>query len=297
MTLRLEPRRSPTVLVVGHVTHDRFEQRVRAGGSAFYAAKTTRALGARARLVSTVGVDFERYEELHGLEMLLTVRDRTTTFENSYGVGRSRIQSVGAVGGAVTPRSLPPEWRKPDVLFLAPVIGEVDVPTWLDAIDAPLVGLGLQGALKGLGERDGSSRPVVPRPFGLTDDVLEQVGVAFLSDEDLAELACLDFLERLRRVVPIVVLTEGARGSRVWTRSGAYKVGTFPVISRDPTGAGDVYAAAFLVAMSEGARPGDAALLASAAASIVVEEEGGIALERLGDCRERAAAVPLETAC
>jgi sugar/nucleoside kinase (ribokinase family) len=74
-------------------------------------------------------------------------------------------------------------------------------------------------------------------------------------------------------------------------------VGTFPIVARDPTGAGDVYAAAFLVAMSEGAGPADAALLASAAASIVVEEEGGVALERLGDCRERAAAVPLETAC
>jgi bifunctional ADP-heptose synthase (sugar kinase/adenylyltransferase) len=297
MTLRPETRRSPTALVVGHVTHDRFDQRVRAGGSAFYAAKTTRALGARARLVSTVGVDFERYEELRGLEMLLTVRDRTTTFENSYEAGRPRIQRVGAVGAAVTPRSLPPEWRKADVLFLAPVIGEVDVPNWLDTIDAPIVGLGLQGVLKGPGERNGSSRSIVPRPFELADEVLARVTVAFLSDEDVVELASLDLLDRLRRVVPTVVLTEGARGSRLWTRSGTYRVGTFPVVSRDPTGAGDVYAAAFLVAMSEGARPGDAALLASAAASVVIEEEGGIALERLGNCRERAAAVPLETGC
>lgn len=296
MTLRPEAR-SPTALIVGHVTHDRFDQRVRAGGSAFYAAKTARALGARARLVSTVGVDFERYEELRGLEMLLTVRDRTTTFENSYAAGHPRVQRVAAVSPSVTPRSLPPEWRKPEVLFLAPVIGEIDVPTWLDVIDTPLVGLGLQGMLKGLGEREGSSRSVVPRHFELADDVLERVKVAFLSDEDLAELASLELLERLRRIVPVVVMTEGARGSRLWTRSGTYKVGTFPAVSRDPTGAGDVYAAAFLVATSEGARPGDAALLASAAASVVVEEEGGIALERLGSCRERAAAVPLETGC
>jgi hypothetical protein len=296
MTLHSEAIR-PTVLVVGHVTHDGFEERVRAGGSAFYAAKTIRAFGARARLISTVGADFERYEELHGLEMLLTVRDSTTTFENSYGVGRSRLQRVGAVAGGVTPRSLPTEWRKPDVLFLAPVIGEVDVPIWLDAVEAPLVGLGLQGVLKGLGEPDGSSRPVIPRPFGLTDDVLERISVVFLSDEDLAEVAFPNFLDRLRRVVPIVVLTEGACGSRIWTRSRAYKVGTFPVVSRDPTGAGDVYAAAFLVAMSEGSSPGDAALLASAAASIVVEDEGGIALERLRECRARVASVPLETGC
>jgi len=292
-----EPTRSTTALVVGHVTHDRFGTRLRAGGSAFYGARAMRSLGARPRLVSTVGVDFERHEELHGLEMLLTVRDRTTTFENSYSVERKRVQRVGAVGGAVTPRSLPLEWRKADVLFLAPVIGEVDARVWLDAVEAPLVGLGLQGFLKAVGQPEGLVRPVVPRRFELTDDELARVSVVILSDEDLAELGSDDLLERLRRVVPVVVLTEGARGSRVWTRSRSYDVGTFPVVARDPTGAGDVYAAAFLVALSQGAPPGDAALLASAAASIVVEEEGALALERLGESRERAAVVPLETAC
>lgn len=256
-----------------------------------------RALGARPRLVSTVGVDFERHEELHGLEILLTVRDQTTTFENSYSAGRTRVQRVEAVGGPVTPRSLPSEWRKADLLFLAPVIGEVDPRVWLDEIDASVVGLGLQGFLKGLGKPHGSSRPIVPRPFELSNDILERVSVAFLSDDDLVELASADLLARLRRVVPIVVLTEGARGSRVWTHSLECKVGTFPVVARDPTGAGDVYAAAFLVALSAGARPGEAAVLASAAASIVVEEEGGIALERLGESRERAVAVPVETGC
>jgi hypothetical protein len=230
-----------------------------------------RALGARPRLVSTVGVDFERNEELQGLEMLLTVRDRTTTFENSYASGTTRVQRVGAVGGAVTPRSLPLEWRKADLLFLAPVIGEVDARVWLDAVDAPLVGLGLQGFLKGLGQFDGLLRSVVPRPFELGDDVLERVGVAFLSGDDLAELAPRDLLERLRRVVPVVVLTEGTRGSHVWTRSRTYKVGTFPIVARDPTGAGDVYAAAFLVAMSEGAGPGDSGGGAGGAPTHVVE--------------------------
>jgi sugar/nucleoside kinase (ribokinase family) len=295
MTLVSEQTRSSTALVVGHVTHDLFATGVRAGGSAFYGARAMRVLGARPRLVSTVGVDFARHDELQGLEILLTVRDHTTTFENSYAVGRARVQRVGAVGGAVTPRSLPHEWRKTDLLFLAPVIGEVDAHVWLDAVEARLVGLGLQGFLKALGPQDGSYRPIVPRPFELTDEVLERVSVAFLSEEDAAELAPPDLVDRLRRVVPIVVLTQGARGSRVWTRSREFEVGTFPAVARDPTGAGDVYAAAFLVALSSGAQPSDAAVLASAAASIVVEEEGAVALERLGECRERAAAVPVES--
>lgn len=295
MTGRVGVSRRVT-LTVGHVTHDRFGNRNRAGGSAFYGARTMHALGARSRLVSTVGADFERHHELSGLELLLNVSGSTMTFENAYAAGRARVQRVSAVGGPVTPRSLPAEWRKADVLFLAPVFGEVDVAAWFDAVDAPLVGLGLQGFLKGLGSSNGTGHSVVPRPLEVARELLDRVDVVFLSDEDVVELTSGDFLSRLRSVVPIVALTEGARGSRVWTKTGEHRIGTFPAVVSDPTGAGDVFAAAFLFALSDGARPGEAAVLASAAASIVIEEEGGGALDRLADCHARAAAVPVQSA-
>src|SRR5262245_4198493 len=91
VTLHTESTRFVTTLTVGHVTHDRFAYRNRAGGSAFYGARALHALGVRSRLVCTVGVDFECHCELQGLEMLLTVRGATTTFENSYSVGGPRV--------------------------------------------------------------------------------------------------------------------------------------------------------------------------------------------------------------
>ena len=61
----------------------------------------------------------------------------------------------------------------------------------------------------------------------------------------------------------------------------------------DPTGAGDVFAAAFLLALARGDDPVDAARLGAAAASIVVEGRGGDALPRLGETWARVAGVPI----
>jgi len=283
-----------TALIVGHVTHDRYASGNRAGGSAFYASRAMRALGVRARLATTVGVDFERHRELDGLEMLMTVAGRTTTFDNEYRSGRARMQRVSGVAASVRPVALPSDWRKNDILLLAPVLGELDAAHWLDTVEAPIVGIGLQGFLKGVGPVvDSGQRRVVPFPLQLDRELLERLTVVFLSDEDFVPAESPDLLAVLRRAVPIVVMTLGAGGSRVWSRGGEIEVGIFPSVAKDPTGAGDVFAAAFLVAMSEGAEVGDAAAFASAAASIVVEEPAGTALDRVGECRSRAAAVPV----
>jgi len=278
-----------TLLTAGHVTHDHYEGRIRAGGSAFFGARAARALGARSRLVTSVGVDFERYEELAGLELLLKVQGSTTGFENFYPPGSARVQRISAVAPDVTPDALPAEWRKPNALFLAPVIGEIDTRAWLDVVGASIVGLGLQGLLRQPGPvEEVRTRPVVARAFPLGDDILRRIDVAFLSGEDLSQSGSATLLSTLRRSVPVVALTLGAAGSRVFSRDSEWRVGTFPASVADPTGAGDVFAAAFLVATSEGAKPEEAARLASAAASIIVEGEAGAALERLGESRDRA---------
>jgi sugar/nucleoside kinase (ribokinase family) len=62
----------------------------------------------------------------------------------------------------------------------------------------------------------------------------------------------------------------------------------------DPTGAGDVFAAAMLLALAAGQAPADAARLGAAAASIVVEGVGGEALGRIGEAWERRRRVRVE---
>jgi len=78
-------------------------------------------------------------------------------------------------------------------------------------------------------------------------------------------------------------------------RGRTRRVGAHPAREVDPTGAGDAFAAAFLLALARGADPADAARLGAAAGSIAVEGEGADALPRLREEAEaRAARVAVE---
>jgi sugar/nucleoside kinase (ribokinase family) len=81
-------------------------------------------------------------------------------------------------------------------------------------------------------------------------------------------------LKHWRGDVPIVVITEGERGARVYSDGRWRHVAAFPCDSPDPTGAGDVFAAAFLAALHEGKDVAYAAAFASAAAVLSIRAPG-----------------------
>ena len=63
--------------------------------------------------------------------------------------------------------------------------------------------------------------------------------------------------------VPEVLVTYGARGSRVYVDGRSEEVGAWPVAA-DPTGSGDAFAAAYLAGRSRGLAPVSAAKRATA---------------------------------
>jgi len=66
-------------------------------------------------------------------------------------------------------------------------------------------------------------------------------------------------------------------------------VGTYSTDEVDPTGAGDTFAAGFVYGLARGDDPLRAARLGSAAASIVVEAVGGLAIPRIAtEAEDRA---------
>jgi sugar/nucleoside kinase (ribokinase family) len=69
-------------------------------------------------------------------------------------------------------------------------------------------------------------------------------------------------------------MTQGARGCTVFVNGEARQIPGFPAREVDPTGAGDVFAAAFLVRLSETHDPFQAARFANATASFCVEASG-----------------------
>jgi 1D-myo-inositol 3-kinase len=275
----------PAALVCGHVTLDRVAGRLVPGGSAWYAAHTFRALGADARVLTAAGPDYPD-DALAGTAARIAPAARTTLFVNVHAPG-GRSQRVEAAAPPLDPAAFPETWRGADVLYLAPVLGEIAPRAFADAAGARQVGLGVQGLVRALAP-DGA---VLQPRWSFERAELSGVTAAFVGDDDLRGQG--DLVARLAAAVPIVVSTRGAAGCEVIAGGKTVRVGVFSAREVDPTGAGDVFAAGFLFALARGGDPIDAARLGAAAASIIVEGLGGATLGRIGEAFERVARVPV----
>jgi sugar/nucleoside kinase (ribokinase family) len=74
--------------------------------------------------------------------------------------------------------------------------------------------------------------------------------------------------------VPLAALTTGARGGLLYVNGERYELRPRATRAVDATGAGDVFAAAFLARYRDGGDPWDAAEAATCAASLSVEAAG-----------------------
>jgi len=241
-----------------------------------YAALQARKLGWEAAVLTAAGPDFEPARDLPGVDVFARTGAATTRFTNLYEPGGERRQVLSARAGPIDLAVLPDAWRDPDVLLLGPVAGEVAAGT-AAAFAAEVVGAGAQGWLRAF-DADGTvSACDWPDPGA----DLAGVHVLLLSEHDLKDAG-----ERARTFltyVPIVALTRGWEGSRLFTRDGVQDVPTLPREEVDPTGAGDVFAAALLVGYHETGDVAEAAAFAACAASCAVE---GVGASSLGDRAE-----------
>ncbi len=277
------------LLAIGHVTRDTLlvpaprgtpagatVSKDVLGGAVTYAALAARRLGWEAAVLTSAGPDFDPARELPGLTVFVQKAACTTRFENAYEDDGSRRQVVITRADDLSVETLPEEWRDPDVLLLGPVAGE------LFGIGALTFAAGCVGAIgQGYLRTIRSDGLVAARAWERPDQDLLGVHALFLSEHDLPDADAR--ANALLSCVPIVAVTRGWRGLTLLTRDGRSEVPTFPRPERDPTGAGDVFAAAFLVHYHETGDVLAAAAFAACAASCVVE---GIGASTLGDRAE-----------
>ena len=263
----------PRLLALGHVSRDRRPGGDVLGGSVTYGALAARSLGWEAAILTSAGPDFEPERELPGLPVFVRRSPATTRFVNEYDEDGTRHQVVTARAGDVDLEALPASWHDPEVLLLGPIVGEL-CGVRAPALEAGCVGAIAQGYVRVI-DADGL---VSAREWVRPDRDLPGVHVLFLSEHDLpdAEARARDLLA----LVPIVALTRGWRGVTLLTRQGRHEIPSLPRPEVDPTGAGDVFAAGFLVRYQETGDPLEAAAFAACTASCVVE---GVGTSTLGD--------------
>jgi sugar/nucleoside kinase (ribokinase family) len=258
----------PDFVVIGHLTRDERPAGYGLGGTATYAAITARNLGYRAGILTRAAANLPQAELLDQIEIARLDSPCTTTFRNIYHEGHRR-QFVHDIARPIDSQALPLEWRDAKIALLGPVIGEVQVDTTRAFDSRTLIGVVPQGWLR---DWDDAGR-VRPRDWSQAPDILPYARVLVLSEEDLGEFA--DRLNDYIGLTEIVVLTRGARGCTVFEKGHEpFDSPAFHANEFDPTGAGDVFAAAFLIRLHETGDVVEAARFANCVASFAVEAEG-----------------------
>ena len=268
-------------LTIGHITHDRTPDGFRMGGTVSYAAVTARRMG-RKPAILTSGTPEQLFDGtnqdisgrvtrlqggvLDDVGICLLPSSVTTTFRNIYEDGR-RTQVLEALAEPIFPEALPPAWADVPIVLLGPLVREVP-SAWISAFPKALMGVTPQGWMR---RWDGAGH-VSPSRWENAADFLDRADVVSFSREDVGgDEAYLDALAKRAR---LMVVTDGWRGVTVYQHGATHQVPPRPTREVEPTGAGDVFAAAFLIRLAETGAPLVAARFANVVASMSVEAIG-----------------------
>jgi 1D-myo-inositol 3-kinase len=285
----------PTFLSIGHITRDLLaDGTFSLGGTVTFAALTVQRLGLSAAIVTCADADLAQQLPalLPGIGLAVRSTTATTTFENRYHDGL-RIQYLRARSDTLEPGDVPPAWRAAPIVLLAPLAQELtpEIVTLFPRTPGRLLAATPQGWLRRW-EPDGRVWPV---PWEAAAQVLPHLDVLILSRDDLLpfaqddRLAVEGVLRHWSRLVPLLVATAGREGATLFRDGTAQHFPAYAAREVDPTGAGDVFAAAFLVHLSREGDPAAAVDFANCVASFSVEAVGTQGIPTLAQVEQRMA--------
>ena len=256
----------PDFLVIGHVTKDIVEGGFAIGGTVTYSSLTARNLGLRTALLTRAAEGLDFGAALPGIDVLRLPASATTTFENRYPGGR-RVQYLRALAEPIPATAVPDDWRQASIVHVGPLAQELTADI-LARFPGALTGVTPQGWMRRWDEHG----RVFQQAWEVEDNILAHADVIIFSREDVGEDAAA--IAGLARRARLLVVTEGRRGATVYQQGKVFHSPAFAVAEVEPTGAGDVFAAAFLIRLHECGDAEQAARFANATASFAVEAPG-----------------------
>jgi 1D-myo-inositol 3-kinase len=268
-------------LAIGHATQDRIPDGFRRGGTVSYAAVTARRLGRQPGILTRASADgFIRREsphlpenasapsgsELDEVAIHLLSSPVNTTFTNIYRDGQ-RMQVLESLAEPIRAPDLPPAWSDVPIVLLGPIAGEL-TPDWAAEFPNSVMGVTPQGWMRRWDEA-GHVRPARWEDAG---EFLRRADAVILSREDAG--GDKDYIAELAGQTRLLLVTDGWHPVVLHHGGSHYNIPVRPAQEVDPTGAGDVFAAAFLIRLAETGNPVAAAHFAIAVASMSVEGPG-----------------------
>ena len=263
--MQITPLEPVDYLLIGHITVDLTRDGPRLGGTVVYSALTARALGLRVGIVTSWGAELP-LGALSSIPVANFPAERSTTFENIY-TSTGRTQVLHHVASPLDYYQVPEPWRQAPIVHLAPVAQEVE-PSIVRAFPTAMLGVTPQGWMRSW-DGDGRVR------FGEWPEasfVLERSGAAVISISDVeADEGRIDDMAAACRVLAV---TEAHQGVRLYWNGDVRRFRPPQIEEIDPTGAGDVFAAAFFTRLYSTRDPWEAARFANQLAAVSVTRSG-----------------------
>jgi sugar/nucleoside kinase (ribokinase family) len=256
-------------LIIGHITQDLTPAGPCLGGTPSYAAQTARAFCLRVGIVTSArqGEPLLHAPELQDVAVVCVPAAETTTFTNVYQDG-GRRQILSGRAASLDTDDVPDAWRDTPVVHLGPMAVEL-LPALASHFPGAFLGITPQGWLRCWDAQGVVSRAAWPD----AETVLPHATAVVISPEDVQfDQAQIGHYARLSRLLAV---TQAGEGADIHAGGQVHHVPTRAIDERDPTGAGDIFAAVFFVWLAQ--HPGDpigAARLANYIATTSVTRSG-----------------------
>ncbi|MBC7090777.1 MAG: carbohydrate kinase family protein [Nitrososphaeria archaeon] len=284
--MRKSMRQNVRVVVVGHFSLDENVSPKGSvtnvlGGAPIYSGSTFSKLGVKAGICSCIGEDqYERaidFCKSMGIDYkgLRVCGTKTLYFRNNYDEKGDRIQNCYNVPRKLSPKDLPKEYLKCSAYYISPLMNEVTL-NFLDTIRfrESVLMLDPQGIMRKVGE-DGKVSIVFEKERLIK--FFEKVDIVKFG-KDEAKAVGLKEKEILKLIrdsgAKIGIVTRGKDPVIVSHENGVFETDTIDVNVEDPTGAGDVFGAAFLTEYLESKDIKRAVKFANIAAGLKIRFRG-----------------------
>ena len=283
----------PDFLTIGHITRDILpDHSFLLGGTVTFAALTAYRLGLVATITTCGDADLltELPARLPKIGLAVRTSTSTTAFVNTYNEG-FRTQYLRARADQLQLEDVPVAWRQASIVLFGPLDQELS-PSFIKHFPrshGAIFAATPQGWLRRWDE-DGR---VWPALWTAAEDILPLLDVLILSHDDLLPFADGNrtnadaMLSKWSMQVPLLVATDGKHGATLFQHGIEEHFPAYPAHEVDPTGAGDVFASAFLVNYHRHGDPRKAVDFANCVASLSIEHIGIAGIPTMEMVRER----------
>jgi len=231
-------------------------------------------------LIGCVGEDFRVETEdtlsWFGVESVLYPSEETGGFSLKYDSRGDRELKV--LGRADPIKEVPEKVFSADVVLLGPILQEID-PSLVVLLSEKqfLLFCDPQGFLREI--KGGQISHIFPQPF---KEVLPFFDILKPNEPEAYTMTGKDAAEHPREVMEtlysygssVCIVTLADKGSLIYDGSEFLEIPPFKTLAKDPTGAGDTYAAGFMVEYLRSRNLYEAGLFAPSTASLWVESIG-----------------------